>query len=56
MERRTKQDEFVFVVEGCPTLVTDEGRTQLSPGMCDLRAEFVDGAFRFTRKDGSSYG
>jgi uncharacterized cupin superfamily protein len=30
----TKEDEFVFVVEGRPTLVTDEGRTQLAPGMC----------------------
>jgi uncharacterized cupin superfamily protein len=30
----TKEDEFVFVLEGRPTLVTDEGRTQLAPGMC----------------------
>ncbi len=30
----TKQDEFVFVLEGHPTLHTDEGRTLLSPGMC----------------------
>ncbi|HTK95366.1 MAG TPA: cupin domain-containing protein [Terriglobales bacterium] len=29
-----KQDELVFVLEGNPTLVTDEGRTPLSPGMC----------------------
>jgi len=29
-----KQDEFVYVLEGCPTLVSDEGRTPLSPGMC----------------------
>jgi uncharacterized cupin superfamily protein len=29
-----KQDEFVYILEGCPTLVTDEGRTPLSPGMC----------------------
>jgi uncharacterized cupin superfamily protein len=29
-----KQDEFVYVLEGTPTVVTDEGRTQLSPGMC----------------------
>ena len=91
----TKQDEFIYVLEGRPTLVTDEGKTQLAPGMCagfrhgtgnghhlvnestedvvyleigdrtagdvasypddDLRAEMVDGAWRFTRKDGSSY-
>ncbi len=29
-----KQDEFIYVLEGCPTLVTDEGETQLVPGMC----------------------
>jgi uncharacterized cupin superfamily protein len=89
------QDEFVFILEGRPTLVTDEGRTPLAPGMCagfphgtgnghqlvnetgedvvyleigdrtsgdaatypddDLRADFVDGAWRFTRKDGTPY-
>lgn len=30
----TKQDEFIYVLHGCPTLHTDEGRTRLSPGMC----------------------
>jgi uncharacterized cupin superfamily protein len=30
----TKQDEFVYILQGHPTLHTDEGRTQLSPGMC----------------------
>jgi len=30
----TKQDEFVYILEGHPTLVTDEGRTPLAPGMC----------------------
>jgi uncharacterized cupin superfamily protein len=30
----TKQDEFIYILEGCPTLHTDEGRTVLSPGMC----------------------
>lgn len=29
-----KQDEFVFVLEGHPTLVTNSGRTHLGPGMC----------------------
>jgi len=28
------QDEFVFVLQGHPTLVTDAGRTALAPGMC----------------------
>jgi uncharacterized cupin superfamily protein len=30
----TKQDEFVYILHGQPTLRTDEGRIQLSPGMC----------------------
>jgi uncharacterized cupin superfamily protein len=30
----TKQDEFIYILQGCPTLCTDEGHTQLSPGMC----------------------
>ena len=30
----SKQDEFVYIVQGRPTLHTDEGRTQLAPGMC----------------------
>ena len=28
------QDEFIYILEGCPTLVTNAGETQLSPGMC----------------------
>ena len=30
----TRQDEFVYVVEGTPTLVTGEGRCVLAPGDC----------------------
>src|SRR5215468_6771293 len=30
----TKQDEFVYILEGSPTLVTDRGETPLKPGMC----------------------
>lgn len=30
----TKQDEFIYVLKGNPYLQTDEGRTQLKPGMC----------------------
>lgn len=29
-----KQDEFVYVLEGEAVLVTDEGETRLTPGMC----------------------
>lgn len=30
----TRQDEFVYVLDGTPTLVTGAGRTRLAPGMC----------------------
>ena len=30
----TKQDEFIYILQGNPVLVTDEGETQLMPGMC----------------------
>ena len=30
----TLQDEFIYILQGHPTLHTDEGCTQLSPGMC----------------------
>jgi uncharacterized cupin superfamily protein len=30
----SKQDEFVYILQGRPTLHTDEGRAWLSPGMC----------------------
>ena len=31
---QTTQDEFIYILEGHPTLHTDEGRSRLSPGMC----------------------
>jgi uncharacterized cupin superfamily protein len=30
----TRQDEFIYVLQGHPTLVTDVGETPLHPGMC----------------------
>ncbi len=30
----SKQEEFIYVLEGTPTLVTDQGETDLGPGMC----------------------
>jgi uncharacterized cupin superfamily protein len=32
--RHSRQDELVYVLEGEPTLVTDEAEVQLAPGMC----------------------
>ena len=91
----TKQDEFIYILEGHPVLITDAGTTQLAPGMCagfkagsgdghqlinrtseevvyleigdrstndtgiypddDLQAQFADGNWAFTHKDGSPY-
>ena len=91
----TRQDEFIYILEGRPTLHTDEGQTQLRPGMCagfkagtgnghrlinetdeevlyleigdrtpgdegtypddDLKAQMVDGKWKFVHKDGSPY-
>jgi uncharacterized cupin superfamily protein len=34
LHRHSRQDEFVYVLEGTPTLVTEAGETLLSPGMC----------------------
>ncbi|MCQ8182747.1 cupin domain-containing protein [Methylomonas sp. SURF-1] len=89
------QDEFIYVLQGHPTLVTDAGETPLAPGMCagfkagggdahhllnrteqpvqyleignrspgdsvqypddDLQAAWVEGRWRFARKDGTPY-
>jgi uncharacterized cupin superfamily protein len=34
LHRHSKQDEFVYVLEGEPTLETDAGEVLLQPGMC----------------------
>lgn len=34
LHRHEQQDEFVYILQGTPTLVTDKGETILSPGMC----------------------
>lgn len=30
----SRQDEFMYILQGHPTLITNEGRTRLAPGMC----------------------
>lgn len=30
----SKQDEFIYILQGSPTLQTDDGRIKLVPGMC----------------------
>jgi uncharacterized cupin superfamily protein len=40
----TQQDEFIYILQGYPTLHTDEGRTPLAPGMCaGFKAESGNG-------------
>jgi len=34
LHRHSKQDEFIYILSGNPTLVTDAGEVTLSPGMC----------------------
>jgi uncharacterized cupin superfamily protein len=34
LHRHSKQDEFVFILQGEPTLVTEAEEMKLSPGMC----------------------
>lgn len=34
MHRHTRQQEFVYILEGHPTLVTEDNEVTLSPGMC----------------------
>ena len=34
LHRHSKQDEFIYILQGNPTLVTDTEEVTLSPGMC----------------------
>jgi uncharacterized cupin superfamily protein len=34
LHRHSRQDEFIFILQGEPTLVTDTEETTLRPGMC----------------------
>ncbi|WP_029554847.1 cupin domain-containing protein [Xanthobacter sp. 91] len=34
LHRHTRQEEFVYILAGTPTLRTDEGEFPLGPGMC----------------------
>ena len=93
LHAHARQDEFIYVVEGHPTLVTSDGKAAMAPGMCagfkagsgrahyllndtesevwylevgdrmagdiasypedDLQGQLINGAWVFTRKDGS---
>jgi len=34
LHRHSKQDEFIYVLQGTPSLVTERGERELRPGMC----------------------
>jgi uncharacterized cupin superfamily protein len=34
LHRHSKQDEFIYILQGEPTLVTETAEVKLSPGMC----------------------
>lgn len=34
LHAHSKQDELVYILEGEPTLMTESGQSELSPGMC----------------------
>ena len=34
LHRHSKQDEFIYILEGEPALVTEDEEVRLSPGMC----------------------
>lgn len=42
----SKQDEFIYVLQGSPSLHTDEGLTRLAPGMCAGFKAGTDNAHR----------
>jgi uncharacterized cupin superfamily protein len=46
----SRQDEFVYVLSGHPTLVTDRGDTPLQPGMCAGFAAGTGDAHRFVNR------
>jgi uncharacterized cupin superfamily protein len=65
----SRQDEFVYILEGHPLLETDDGIQRLAPGMCvgfragdeavypddDLKARNIGGAWHFFHKDDTPY-
>lgn len=47
-----KEDEFIYVISGNPTLITDEGETQLSTGMvAGFKAGDANGHYVVNKSD-----
>jgi uncharacterized cupin superfamily protein len=49
----TLQDEFVYVIEGRPTLVTDSGETVMEAGMCVGFAHGTGNAHHLVNRSGA---
>lgn len=48
----SKQDEFIYILQGRPTLLTDDGETELMPGSCaGFRAGSGDAHHLHNRSD-----
>ena len=48
----SRQDEFIYILEGSPILVTDAGETALAPGMCaGFKAGTGNGHMLLNRSD-----
>ena len=49
----SRQDEFVYILEGTPVLVTEAGETPLAPGMCAGFAAGTGDAHRLVNRTAS---
>ena len=49
----TMQDEFVYVLEGAPTLITDAGETLMAPGDCAGFAAGTGDAHHLVNRSGA---
>src|SRR5258706_474853 len=50
----SKQDEFVYILEGQPTLITDAGESELNPGQCAGFKAGMDNGHRLINRTSES--
>jgi uncharacterized cupin superfamily protein len=61
LHRHSKQEEFIYVIKGNPTLVTEKSEEVLAPGMCagfspeGPAHKIVNRTSKFRHKDGRPY-
>lgn len=49
----SRQDEFVYILAGCPTLVTNAGEVELAPGSCAGFPAGTDDAHHLVNRTGA---